>query len=138
MSSKQITQSAVEAAYRRREARLASEPLAVGVRYDRVGDTVVVEMNNGAVLVIPRGLMQGLSSASDEQLQQGTVAGHGTALRWPDLDADFTLLSLLGGVYGGKRWMSELARRAGSRTSKAKAVAARRNGAKGGRPRKAS
>jgi hypothetical protein len=45
-------------------------------------------------------------------------------------------MSLLHGVYGGKKWMSELARRAGAATSEAKARAARINGAKGGRPRK--
>ena len=131
-----LTDSTIDAAYRRRDARLAVEPLATGVRYDRIGDTVIVEMNNGAALVIPRRFMQGLSDASVEQLQQGTIARRGTALSWPDLDADFTIISLLGGVYGGKQWMSELARRAGSTTSKAKAAAARRNGTKGGRPRK--
>jgi hypothetical protein len=133
-----LTDSAIETAYRRRDARLADEPLAVGVRYDRVCDTIVVEMNNGAALVIPRRLLQGLSGATEEQLQRGEIAGQGTALQWPDLGADFTVIALLSGVYGGKRWMSELARHAGSRTSKAKATAARRNGAKGGRPPKSA
>lgn len=138
MSEKQakLTDSTIDAAYRRRDAKLAVEPLAVGTWYDRVGDTIIVEMNNGAALVIPRRFMQGLSNASTEQLQRGMIAGQGTALEWPDLDADFTIISLLRGVYGGKQWMSELARHAGSRTSKAKAAAAKRNGTKGGRPRK--
>ena len=43
---------------------------------------------------------------------------------------------LLNGILGTKALMSELARRAGSVTSPAKAAAARVNGAKGGRPRK--
>jgi len=110
--------------------------LATGVRYDRVGDTIVIEMNDGAALVVPRRFMQGLENASVEQLQQGAITGKGTALAWPELNADFTILSLLRGVFGGKHWMSELARHAGSATSKAKATAARQNGAKGGRPRK--
>jgi tRNA-uridine 2-sulfurtransferase len=42
-----------------------------------------------------------------------------------------------GGIFGTREWMSELARHAGSRTSAAKAKAARENGRKGGRPRKA-
>lgn len=132
-----IVESAIDAAYRRRAVRLVSEPLATRVRYEPNADTIVVEMNNGAALVIPRRLMQGLSGASAAQLQRGSVSGHGTALEWPDVDADFTVISLLSGIYGGRRWMSELARHAGSRTSKAKTEAARRNGAKGGRPRKA-
>jgi hypothetical protein len=46
-------------------------------------------------------------------------------------------MSLLHGVYGGRKWMSELARQAGAATSESKANAARINGKKGGRPRKA-
>jgi len=42
-----------------------------------------------------------------------------------------------GGIFGTREWMSELARHAGSRTSAAKAKAARENGRKGGRPREA-
>ncbi|MGA2395378.1 MAG: DUF2442 domain-containing protein [Candidatus Lustribacter sp.] len=132
------TEAELEAAYRRREERLRTEPLAIDVRYDRVGDTVVIEMNNGAALIIPRRLMQGLSDATTEQLQRGAIAESGTCLEWRDVDADFEVISLLQGVYGGRRWMSELARQAGSKTSPAKTAAARRNGAKGGRPRKAS
>ncbi len=131
------TDAELEAAYRRYEERLRTEPLATDVRYDGVGDTVIIEMNNGAALVIPRRLMQGLSEATPEQLRRGDIAGSGTCLEWRDVDADFEVISLLRGIYGGKRWMSELARHAGSHTSPAKAAAARRNGAKGGRPRKA-
>jgi hypothetical protein len=93
-------------------------------------------MNNGASLVIPRRLLQGLSDASPSQLRTAVVSERGTSLSWPDVDADFTIMSLLHGIYGGKKWMSELARQAGSVTSEAKAQAARLNGTKGGRPRK--
>jgi hypothetical protein len=131
-----ISDAEIDAAYRRYEERLRTEPLATSVHYDEAADTVVVEMNNGATLIVPRLLMQGLTDATVAQLRRGAVAGNGTALEWRDVDADFTIVSLLGGVFGGKRWMAELARRAGSTKSPAKAAAARRNGAKGGRPRK--
>lgn len=65
------------------------------------------------------------------------IAGAGFGLHWPNLDADLSLPSLLAGRFGTQAWMSELARRAGSISSPAKAAAARVNGAKGGRPRKA-
>jgi hypothetical protein len=133
-----VSDAEIEAAYRRREEELATQPLAAGVRYDRVRDTVVVRMNNEAQLVIPRRLLQGLHNATPDELRGGEVADQGTALTWPALDADFTVMSLLRGVYGGRRWMSELARQAGATTSLAKAAAARRNGRKGGRPRKKS
>jgi hypothetical protein len=130
-----VSDAEIEAAYRRHEERLATEPLAVGVRYDHRRDTIVVRMNNEAQLTIPRRLLQGLREATSAELRGGEVADAGTALTWPALDADFTVLSLLRGVYGGRRWMSELARHAGATTSPAKAAASRRNGRKGGRPR---
>jgi hypothetical protein len=136
-SKRRLTDAAIDSAFRRRERRLASEPLAVSVRYISTRDSVVVEMNNGASLVVPRRLLQGLENAPSSQLRHACVSGQGTSLSWPDLDADFTIMSLLHGVYGGKKWMSELARHAGAATSAAKAKAARLNGAKGGRPRKA-
>ena len=132
-----LTNAEIDAAFRRRDRRLAMEPLAISVRYIATRNSIVVEMNNGASLVIPRQLLQGLGDASPSQLRNVYVSGRGTSLSWPDLDANFTIMSLLHGVYGGKRWMSELARHAGAATSEAKARAARLNGAKGGRPRKA-
>jgi len=133
-----LTPGDITKAYRFREQRLATEPLATSVHYDGARDAVVVEMNNGAALVIPRRLLQGLDDASPAQLKYGSIAGQGTAIGWPRLDVDFSVMSLLHGIYGGKRWMSELARHAGATKSKAKAAAARTNGAKGGRPRKKS
>jgi len=87
------------------------------------------------IFTIPRDY----SKDSNDALRRAAsrvIAEQGTVVSWPDLDADFTIMSLLHGVYGGKRWMSELARRGGEAKSKAKARAARINGAKGGRPQK--
>lgn len=129
-----LTDAEIDAAYRRRDARLTREPLAMHVQYVPSRDAVKIEMNNGASLIVPRRLLQGLNGAAPAQLRHARIADQGTAISWPDLDADFTIMSLLHGVYGGKRWMSELARRGGEVKSKAKARAARLNGAKGGRP----
>ena len=133
-----LTNAEIDAAFRRRDRRLATEPLAISVRYLPTRNRVIVEMNNGASLAIPRQLLQGLDDASPSQLRNACVSGRGTAVSWPDLDADFTIVSLLHGIYGGRKWMSELARHAGAATTEAKARAARINGAKGGRPRNAS
>jgi len=137
-NDRSLTSAQIDAAYRRRQKRLSKEPLAIAVRYMPARDTIVVEMNNGAALVIPRRLLQGLANGSPAQLRIARVAGRGTAVSWPELDADFTIMSLLHGIYGGRRWMSELAREAGAAKSDAKAKAARINGAKGGRPRSAA
>lgn len=132
------TDAELDEARRRYEARLAIEPLATRVYYDRVGDTIVVEMNNGAALVVPRRLMQGLTNAIPEQLERAQLCGDGTFIDFDELDTQFTVMSLLMGIYGGKKWMSEVASRAGATRSPAKAAAARANGRKGGRPRKSA
>ena len=63
----------------------------------------------------------------------------GFNLHWPALDVDLYVPALVSGIFGTRAWMtSELARLAGKATSPAKAAAARSNGAKGGRPRKAA
>jgi hypothetical protein len=131
-----VTDAEIEQARLQRDEQLATEPLATNVRYDRVGDTIVIEINNGAALTIPRRLMQGLTDATEEQLQRGELRGHGTWIEFEDLDAQFTIMSLLMGVYGGKQWMAEHGRRGGMARSEVKSKASRENGRKGGRPRK--
>lgn len=133
-----VTDAEIERARERRDEQLATEPLATSVRYDRVGDTIVIEINNGAALTIPRRLMQGLAVATEEQLQRVETRGHGTWIEFDGLDVQFSVMSLLMGVYGGKQWMAEHGRRGGMARSEAKANAARENGRKGGRPRRAA
>jgi succinylarginine dihydrolase len=78
-----------------------------------------------------------MARANDAALADVEILGQGHALRWPRLDADFTVPGLLMGVFGTRAWMaSELARHAGRAKSSAKAAAARANGRKGGRPRR--
>jgi hypothetical protein len=66
------------------------------------------------------------------------VSPMGTGLHWPQLDADLSVQALLEGVFGSRAWRRAHAARAGSVKSEAKALAARANGAKGGRPKKRS
>lgn len=78
----------------------------------------------------------GMKAATPDQLAGVEIAGAGSGLHWEALDVDLSVPALMAGSFGTKAWMRELARRAGSVTSPAKAAAARANGAKGGRPRK--
>jgi len=117
--------------------RAATEPRAARARYDRRTGRVLVELTNGCSFMFPARSLQGMAGASDAELADIEILGSGFGLHWPALDADFTVPGLLMGVFGTRAWMaSELARRAGQTTSKAKAAAARANGRKGGRPRK--
>jgi len=132
-----VTDSALKLAEERGEAMLASQPRALSARYEPSTGRVVVELTNGCGYAFPVALVQDLQGANGAELADVRVDGNGFNLHFPALDADLFVPALVSGIFGTKAWMTrELARVAGSRTSTAKAVAARANGAKGGRPRK--
>lgn len=129
----------IDRAMARGRRRAVTEPQAKRARYDRRTGRVVVELTNGCSFMFPARSLQGLARASDAELADIEILGTGHGLHWPALDADFTVPGLLMGVFGTRAWMmSELARRAGQTKSTAKAAAARANGRKGGRPRRAA
>jgi Protein of unknown function (DUF2442) len=111
---------------------------AVSAKYDARKKLIHVALQNGASFSFPPHLAQGLQNASSAQLAKVEVSPMGTGLSWPLLDADLTVDGLLNGVFGSRAWMRAHAAKAGSVRSDAKATAARANGARGGRPRKAS
>lgn len=134
----QDSDTVFEAAEARGEAMLSSEPRAVSARYDRDTGRVSLELLNGCTYVFPTRLVEDLKAASPEDLASIEVDGMGLNLHWPKLAADLYVPALIAGVFGTRAWMRKaLARQAGSMSSPAKAAAARANGAKGGRPRKA-
>jgi uncharacterized protein DUF2442 len=86
------------------------EPRAKSARYDRRTNRVVVELRNGATFMFPAELAQGLAGASPKDLAEVRITPSGEGLRWPSLDADFSLPSLLAGEFGSKSWMAKLSR----------------------------
>jgi hypothetical protein len=87
-------------------------------------------------LAIPRRLLQGLDGATPAQLAGVEILGMGDGLHWEALDVDHYVPSLIEGVFGNRRWMSEIGKRGGAARTPAKSAAARANGRQGGRPRK--
>jgi hypothetical protein len=132
-----VSDAEIEAARRRGDELALTEPRAAAARYDAASGKVVVELTNGCTFAFPARALQGLGEASDAELAEVEVLGSGFGLHWERLDADFTVPGLMMGLFGTKAWMREQARRAGRARSAAKAAAARENGKKGGRPRKA-
>ena len=126
----------IDAAEARGRDALANEPRALAARYDRKAARIIVDLASGATFAFPPSLGQGLEAATPDQLVEVEIAGAGFGLHWEVLDVDLSVPALMAGSFGTKAWMRELARRAGSVTSPAKAAAARANGAKGGRPKK--
>jgi hypothetical protein len=99
---------------------------------------MTIDLVNGCSYSFPTDLVQDLDGAGDADLARVEVDGMGFNLHWPTLDVDLYVPALVSGIFGTRDWMSkQLARVAGQAKSPAKAAAARANGAKGGRPRKA-
>lgn len=123
----------------RRAARLeaATSPRAKSARYDRITKRVEIELANGCAFAFPASLAQGLRGASPADLSRIAIELDGEGLLWERLDADLLVSELLRGVFGSRRWMSEVGRTLGRVRSEAKATASRINGRKGGRPRAA-
>jgi hypothetical protein len=127
------TDAQIEAATERGRIAQQTEPRAVSARYDAKAKRIVVELASGATFAFPPDLVEGLSTATPEQLANIEVSPIGYGLHWPLLDEDYSVPGLVNGVFGTAKWM---AAKAGRTKSTAKAAAARANGAKGGRPRK--
>jgi hypothetical protein len=122
-----------------RLAAIAAEeagPCARSVEYNEDKDLIEIHLRNGSVFSVPPRLVQGLGSATPEQLNDVWIDRAGLSVHWESLDADFSILGLIQGIFGTQAWMAELGRRGGKSSSVAKSQAARENGKKGGRPKK--
>jgi hypothetical protein len=120
-----------------RAKSLQNEPRVTEVEY-RPGsglDMLILKLSDGHRHMIPREDLQGLQSATKEQIAQVEILGDGTGLHWPALNLDYYVPSLLRRIYGNKKWMAVIGRSGGAVKSPAKKRAARVNGLKGGRPR---
>ena len=132
-----LTDEQFKAADKLGRAMLESEPRAVAARYDPATGRIVIDLLNGCSYAFPVRLAQELQGASEQDLGDIEIDGLGFNLHWPALDVDLYVPKLIAGIFGTRAWMaSELARVAGRAKSPAKAAAARKNGAQGGRPRK--
>lgn len=99
---------------------------------------MVVALSTGVELAFRAAIAEGLAGAAEGDLADIEITPSGLGLHWPKLDADLYVPALLEGVFGSKRWMAaKLGAEGGRARSSAKAAAARENGRKGGRPRRA-
>lgn len=125
-------------AARTREARQRKAgQRAVSAYYDCESGRVMMELTSGFVFGFPAKAIPALANASAAQLAAVELSPGGSGLHWDAIDADLSIPGLLLSSVERSEKLSELARLAGRSKSRAKAAAARANGAKGGRPRKA-
>lgn len=111
-------------------------PRAVAAEYRATDDVLAIKLATGVELLMPRKFLQGLENADPQEVASVEIDDFGEGLHWEALDVDHYVPSLVEGVFGTRRWMSELGKIGGHSRSAAKTRAARKNGRKGGRPRK--
>ena len=105
--------------------------------YDRRIGRIVIQLNTNLDVAFSPRDAQGLENATPAELSAIEVSPSGFGIHFPKLDADLYLPSLLEGFLGSRKWMaSRLGAHGGKSRSDAKAAAAKRNGRRGGRPRK--
>ena len=104
--------------------------------YDAGRDVIDMTFGGGGSIAIPRKIVPGLERASASTMKTIVVSPAGDALSWPSLDVDVYVPGLVERAFGSRLFAAATGRRGGRRRSKAKAAAAKANGAKGGRPRK--
>lgn len=120
----------------RGEARAADSSAGVDASYDSGRDAFTLTFRSGGSMAIPRRMVPGLERAPTSALQSVSISPAGDALSWRSVDVDVYVPGLIERTFGTRLLAAASGHRGGRRKSKAKAAAARVNGAKGGRPRK--
>ncbi len=123
---------------RERGAETAKRLAARSACYKPRTKRLEITLTNGISLLVPVAYVEGLHHASLADLREIEIFGLGSALVFPALDVVVSVHGLIDGVFGSKAWMRDIGRAGGSTKSAAKSAAARENGRKGGRPRKAA
>jgi hypothetical protein len=114
----------------------STEARASAVEYRLKERALRIELSNGASITLPVKLIPDLRRAPPRDVRAVEILGRGGALHWESLDIDLSVPGLLSSVLAGPEWLAELGRIGGRKSSAAKTAAARRNGRKGGRPRR--
>ena len=134
-----VSRTEIELANRRGEQMRGDFPHAISARYDRASGKVVIDLSSKLTLSFSPQDAQGLEDARPAELEEIELSPSGFGVHFPKLDADLYIPGLLEGLMGSKKWMAaRLGQIGGQSRSAAKKKAARANGQKGGRPRKAA
>jgi hypothetical protein len=134
--SDEAVSKSLKSATKRGKQFLDSATRASSAAFDCEKNLIVIKLTNGCVFGFPPHFIRELQNVSPDEIAKVSITPQGTAVHWEGIDAHYRLAGLLNGIFGTKTWMAELGRNGGRVSSKAKAEAARLNGAKGGRPRK--
>lgn len=127
----QIRTARTRDAVERREGLFANQAW-----YDPSENRVMLLLTNGVLVGIPIEKIKYLAQATPAELQAVTLTPGGYGVCWDTLDVDMSVPDLLADTFGSAPFARAMGQLGGNAKSESKAAAARRNGAKGGRPRK--
>jgi len=133
--SRQELDRQIEEATRRGEEQLKTERQAKRISLDRNKNKLVIDLKDGATVLLPLNLIQGLADASPSEIEKGKLGPRGAYLHWDNIGVDFTLAGLLNGVYGTKKWMDKI--RGQTRSARARGTSWT-NGRRSEKPRMAA
>ena len=136
LSDREILAQLPAALARTRRAQSA-EPHAASASYDQKARALHVHLTNGGSFTAPITLLAELRKLSDRDLTAVEVGAAGVGLRWRRLDIDLSVIGIARAVLGSAALLRAAGAAGGASRTRAKIEAARRNGAKGGRPPKA-
>lgn len=142
MAKKRMTKTEIlaqlPAARAQERAARSTGMRARSASYDARRDLLVLELTNGVLFGFPTTFLPVLRHLTRTQLARVALSPSGGGLHWDEPDVQVSVPGLLLASFSRSEAGRELARVAGRSRSDAKARAARANGARGGRPRKAT
>ena len=130
------TDAQIEAAIASARTYDEIRPNVIAASFRKRDDALVLVLKNGVEITIPRTLIQGLREADPTDVAKVEIEDFGSALHWEKLDLDHYVPGLIDGIFGTRKWMSELGSVGGRSRSEAKRIAAQENGRKGSRPKR--
>lgn len=137
---KQLDETAIlrqiAAARKRAASERAQKQFAVAAGYHKAEKTLWIHLANGVKISLPIALIPWLQPYTDDEIGAVCVGPAGLGLRWDTLDMDLSVYSLVQLALGKTLLWKASGAAGGKVRSEAKAAASRRNGQKGGRPRK--
>lgn len=121
----------IKEATKRGAISLREEPHAKSAQFDEQEDRFVIELTNGVVFMIPRQLLEIVADATPEAAAAVTLDPLGEALHWQQLDQDLSIVGLVAGIFGTRRWMAQLASHSSKRDRGLKSLTATAAGSHG-------
>lgn len=88
------------------------EPRAESAFYDPGQDLILVALRGGFAFGFPPGAVEGLQSATAQELSQVRISPSGDGLHWDGLDVDVSLKGLIMGALNLREWASLIQRTA--------------------------